>query len=458
VKCLILAREDNYTWVKTYFPDITTCLLKIVNKPLLEFYIDLCFLIKVEEIRFVTDFSSQDIEKFLETGDRWGVKISYNLARPEDSLDKILLKNNSFCKDSDLLIIDDFIFINYDKNHVDELIQRFSHSSSFDSGCLKFLKANDSLKDMLSVPDSDSILSCTKMNNIVEYFNLSIDILSNKKHCFVLPGYIHEKNAFLGSNTEINRGVYIEPPILAGNNVRFRELTKIGPNAIFGDNVLIDSQTTVDNCIIYDYTYIGSDLEVSNMIVYKNNLISGRTGESIKMTNDFLISGVEKRIIMSFMERAVQSFFTAILILLLFIPYLSMYLIKLYWETKYPYKKEYFIKKNARIAKLPTMTQVPDSILKRIFLFFNLDKYSLLFFVWRGQLRLVGNKLLDVQPKHLMMIKELPDYQPGVFNYADTMRNVISEDASMHEGFYYAYHSFVMDMKILFRALFQRKV
>jgi NDP-sugar pyrophosphorylase family protein len=458
VKCLILAREANYTWVKHYFPDITTCLLKIVNKPLLEFYVDFCSLMKISEIRFVTDFSSQDIEKFLEGGERWGVPISYNLARSEDTIDKILLKNNNFCKESDLLIIDDFVFLNYDKNNIEELVERFDNSISFDAGSIKFIKSNESLTKIQQITQDKSILPFAKINNVVEYYNLSMDILSNRKHHYVLPGYISEKNVFLGSNTEINRGVYIEPPILAGDNVRFRELTKIGPNAIFGDNVLIDSQTTVDNCIVYDYTYIGSELEISKMIVYKNNLISGNTGESIKMTNDFLVSGVEKRIIMSFMERLVQSFFTAILIILLFLPYMSMYLIKLYWEAKYPYKKEYFIKKNARIAKLPTMSQVPDSLLKRIFIFFNLDRYSLLFFVWRGQLRLVGNKLLDVQPKHLMLIKDLPDYQPGVFNYAETMKDVVSDEGGMHEGFYYAYHSFGMDMKILFRALCKRKV
>jgi len=457
VKCLILAREANYAWVKNYFPDITACLLKVVNKPLPEFYIDLCSLLKIEEIRFVTDFSSQEIEKLLENGDRWGVHITYNLAREEDTIDKILLKNNSFCRDCDLLIIDDSIFINYDKDNIEPVISAFENTDSFDAGCIKFLKAGVSMKDAQVITPQDAPFSYSRITGIVEYYNLSMDILSKLKHCFVLPGYIHERDAFLGSNTEIGRGVNIEPPILAGDNVRFRELTKVGPNAVFGDNVLIDSQTTVENCIIYDYTYIGSELEVNKMIAYKNHLISGTTGEMIKITNDFLISGVERRIILSFMERLVQSFFTAILIVLLFIPYMCMYLIKLYWEAKYPYKKEYFIKKNGKIAKLPTMSQVPDSFFKRVFTFFNLDRYSLLFFVWRGQLRLVGNKLLDVQPKHLMLIKDLPDYQPGVFNYADTMHDDISDYDGMHEGFYYAYQSFGMDMKILFRALFKRK-
>jgi hypothetical protein len=454
MKCLIHAREADSLWVKEYFPDIVPCLLKVINKPLLEFYIDLCALLQIREIRLVTDFSTPEIERFLGDGARWGVNLSYNLVRPEDSLQRIMQKNSSFCRDEDLLIIDDFIFLDYDKNNMQSSISALASTPSFDQGGLKLLRCGDELANLKNTAHPP--LAFRQLKSIVQYFELSLDILQNRKQCFVLPSYSQNQDAFLGINSEIPRGVYVQPPIFAGNNVRFRELTKIGPFAVFGDNVIVDTQTTVENSIIYDNTYIGSELELDHMIVYKNNLISGYTGDSILMTDDFLLAAVDQKIILSFFQKAAQLIFTIILIALLTIPYLLFSLFSFPAWRKYQKKQDFFLNNKLVTDSLPSYKEVPDGFFKRIFNLWGLDRYRLLFWVLQGKIFLVGNRMLDVQPRHQLLIREMPAYQPGIFSYVESIGQQNSGNEEMHEGFYLAYNNFGMDVRILFRCLWRR--
>jgi dTDP-glucose pyrophosphorylase len=72
MRCLIYAKTKDTAWLRDYFPDIEPYLLKIVNKPLLEYAMDFASLLGVNELRIVTDSSTKDIEAFFGTGAKWG--------------------------------------------------------------------------------------------------------------------------------------------------------------------------------------------------------------------------------------------------------------------------------------------------------------------------------------------------------------------------------------------------
>lgn len=110
MRCLIYAKSSEAEWLKEYFPDVEPFLLKIVNKSLLEYVLDLLTLLGISEIRIVSDSSIKAIEKSIGDGAKWGARISYALARPEDNLKNVYLKNFSFCKESPLVIWNGFFF------------------------------------------------------------------------------------------------------------------------------------------------------------------------------------------------------------------------------------------------------------------------------------------------------------------------------------------------------------
>ena len=145
MRCLIYARTDEAGWLKGYFHDVDPFLLKIVNKPLLEYILDMVTLLGFNEVRIVSDDSTKEIEHSLGVGSKWGCKISYALARPGDSLKNVYLKNMSFCKDTALLLWDGFFFASYDSKH---LVDHFKQDQGFCCGNSKrmiYLTAGEKL-------------------------------------------------------------------------------------------------------------------------------------------------------------------------------------------------------------------------------------------------------------------------------------------------------------------------
>ncbi|MCD8479065.1 MAG: hypothetical protein LRZ88_01785 [Candidatus Cloacimonetes bacterium] len=111
MRCLIYAKSSEAEWLKEYFPDVEPFLLKIVNKSLLEYVLDLLTLLGISEIRIVSDSSIKAIEKSIGDGAKWGARISYALARPEDNLKKCVSEELfRFAKESPLLIWNGFFF------------------------------------------------------------------------------------------------------------------------------------------------------------------------------------------------------------------------------------------------------------------------------------------------------------------------------------------------------------
>jgi len=82
MRCLIYASNEETTWLNEYFPDVEPYLLKIANKPLLEYSLDVISLLGINELRIVSDNSLKKIEQHLGNGEQWGIDISYSLSHP----------------------------------------------------------------------------------------------------------------------------------------------------------------------------------------------------------------------------------------------------------------------------------------------------------------------------------------------------------------------------------------
>ena len=117
MKCLIFCRDFNTEWVLDYVQKNSPYILKMVGKPILEFYIDLASIAGIKDVRIVTETPDVAIEEYFANGDKWGLNISYSIAREGDSLEQIIKKNNSFVGESPLFLISGYVFIDYDKNN-----------------------------------------------------------------------------------------------------------------------------------------------------------------------------------------------------------------------------------------------------------------------------------------------------------------------------------------------------
>lgn len=433
MKCLINCKDHLARWVNEYFNDVPPYMLKVLNKPLLEYYIDFCSLLKIEEIRIISDDPDVQVEEYFGNGLKWGIKISYGFAKTTDTLKDIYLKNEAFCDNSDLFIIDGFVFIDYHRE-----TSRYIFFS--DENPMKSLQCNtgrvlsvryDKTKSILDQDDFVEITNAgfeiKELSNIQQYYELSLDILKHKAGNFVLPGYNNEPDVFIGQNVEMAKNIECIKPVMIGNNVRIRTSAMIGPNTIIGNNVMVDSSTNIDNSIVYDYSYIGSDLEIKNKIVYKNSLISPNSGEIVKISDKFITSGINRLTNTSFIRRTVHYFIALLMFMIQLIPFCLLY----------PLDRIF----NGSL----------NGFFRRIFLKFSMDKFLLLPKVFAGRLYLVGNK------RSLNTSDELPYYHPAIFYYSEMMSDKVGlYQIQMDELYYCNNISLRLDIKILFRTLINR--
>lgn len=464
MKCLIYAKLENSTWVNDCFNKINPYLIQVVNKPLLEYFIDFCSTLGIADIRIVSNNSTDKIHQYFTDGKKWGVDISYNIAKPEDSIKNIILKNYSFCKNEDVLIFNDFFFLEYDINKLQnqkaEILEKLKEVKGY---YLQFLSKSGSYKKLNTVKSNETVklptASCgvRVLESVMDYFSLSMEILKDKSNQYVLPGYSIEPHTFMGKNVSYPKSVSVTPPIMIGDNVNLGEMVEIEQNTIIGNNIIIDTLTNIENSIIYSDSFIGTDLEIKNKIVYRNKLISAETGETLVMDDDdYLISGINKEYHISKFEMLIQYMMALGLILVQTVPFIIFAPFILLVSFKHNFKRKYFINSDQKSRAFFSLDSHRELFLVKLLMKFSLDKYPYLFGVLTGKISLIGNKLLTQTNQHSYLIKTLPVYSPGVFSYAESLNLYESENEEIHELYYITNQTFWKNIRILVKTIILR--
>ncbi|MBI9031950.1 sugar transferase [bacterium] len=459
MKCLIYTRVEDMTWKEECFHKTNPYLLKIVNKPHLEYFIDFCSTLQINEIRIVSNNATNDLSDYFKEGKKWGVEISYNIARPEDTLKRVLLKNFSFCKDDDVLIISDYFFLEHDikllKEKSEEIIQFIaSHKSKY----LQILTKGASVKEIEEEEDfpENPYMSVKLITSVMDYYNLSMDILSNRCCNYVLPGYSSEPRTYLGMNVSYPKSATIDTPVMIGNNVRLGEMVGIGKNSIIGDNIIIESLTNISNSIIYSDSFVGSDLEIDNKIIYHNKLISGKTGQVIIMSDDYLISSISKEKEIGKVQKSIHFIIAFIQIIIQTIPFLLVIPFLYFIHRKYNLTQIYYLAKDKKIKRMFSVDNARKHPFIKLIKKFSLDKYPYLFYVISGKMLLVGNKLFTMTRRHKEIITNLPCYQPGVYSYWESLNQGFSSEEEIHELYYINNNNFWSNLYIYCKINFLR--
>jgi len=461
MKCLIYSPPEQTSWLKDFFPGVNPFYLKILNKPLLEYYIDFCVLAGISEIKVVNSETGTDLEDYFNEGRQWGVNLTYGFAKPEDSLKQVLRKNRSFCRDSDLLVINGYQFLKYDKQASDYSFKPCSEATAlrFGNCYLYFLPADSEIFniDFSTLPIcQENRLEIAQIDSIKSYFKLNMNILTEERNSYFLPGYNNEDGVYLGKNVIDKKSTKYERPLILGNNVQIQMNTVIGPNAVIGDNVIIDHSTRVENSIIYEHSYIGSELEIDNKIVFKKRLIDPESGEVMQIVDSFLLSDIQGNLFHNTLQIFVNSLFALVLILLNTVPYFLMLVVcKL---TGMKTQKAYcYRNKDTATCICKTYSTTSFNFFKRFFYRFSFDLYPQYFRVLQGHLLLVGNYLIPRSGTALNYLQSMPYYQPGVFSYPGSMLHNHNHENFINDELEYCHtHSFWLDIKIIIQSCIAR--
>lgn len=462
MKCLIYCSKDSSGWLKKFFPDIHPLIVNILNKPLLEYFIDFCVLQNIKDIRVIKNDPNNLLEDYFKDGTQWGVNISYSLAKENDEPKKLIQKNASFCKNNDIILFYGFFFPKYEKSKVPKL--DISHFQN-----MKINAGNNSINIIADVKDVFAIdlskqniveyheLSISKLESIEDYWNINMDILKNSAEDYYLPGYNNQKNEYLGKNIVFNpHTVEFQKPLMIGDNVQIKDNCRIGEYSIVGNNVIIDSASKIEKSIIYEQSYIGSDLEIKNKIVYRDFLIDPISGSMMQIVDEYFVAAIEKNILQSSLKKLRHRFVALLLLIFGALPFFIGSFIQIFSNIKWE-KKKYFISPKLQVRSLPTFRISHSNFSSRFFIRFMLDKYPLLFAVLNGKLFLIGNQLLPKNNLNAKLIPKMKSYQPALFSYSEMfLTNFDDPEFLMHEMYYSHNKNFCFQFAIFFKTLINR--
>ncbi len=460
MKALIYCKSANTDWVTKNFNSHSPYMLQVVNKPLLEYYIDFCSLKKVKEIRIVAANDDGSISRYFGDGGKWGIDISYSLAKDEDTIKNVYTKNKGFCKQGELVVIEGFGFIDYNK-----AVEDYPFFEENSSACLRdenfavyyiTEEQAETKIDWDAIPEIQNAgFDVTEIKEIRTFYDLSRDIIGNKSDHFVLPGYSNEKDVFIGQNVEIAKSCRIEKPVMIGSNVQLKNSVSIGKNTIIGDNVIVDSDATLSGSIIYGKSYVGRAVEIINKIVYKNCLISPDTGDAIEIVDSFLTSKLDEGPALRALRFTVHYTAVILMIIVMIIPTFIVTALMLATGAKNK-QGSYIVSKGFRTIRL--REYLPGkNVFVNLARRFSLDKFGLLVEALKGNIHLAGNTVYADTPENRKFIENLPFYKPGVFSYTESI-GVEADDfqCRINDSYYVQNYSVFLDMKIIFTSILNR--
>lgn len=459
MKTFIICDTRQCAWIRQYFYDVHPYMIRIANKPLLEYMAEFAVLAGATEIDFVIDGHHDGIEHYFNDGSRWNIPIGYIYAARGDHIGSIFRRHSCDCGEHGLLIINGLFFLHYNKT--------FNYAAAMASDSLNHRRATADGRGLHlirreclnlnwdSLPfavDPFPDVAISPIDNIRHIFDLNMEMVRGDAENYTMLSFNNEKDVYIGQNVEFTRDCAIIPPVIIGSDVQLRD-SRIGPSAIIGDNTLVDTGSIVENSVIYSNSYIGSSLEFQNKIVYKRKIADPHSGAAIDIVDDFLVTEIDHNIIKQFLTVEIQSLYAMIIAAMLIIPFILMYPL-----GGRLFRKSRRLKDKNSETTITIPAYVPDrsNFLRRLFWKFSLDKLPLVIRALKGQLRLVGNRPLTDLPENRELIRELNSYQPGAFSYSEMRGHDNGMPMHIDELYYSRHHNLAMDAGIIIKTMILR--
>jgi len=410
MKALICLGNLEEQGLSDGFSGISSAMLPVANKPLVEYYIDFCCSVGVRSILILdTDFAPE-MASFLGSGERWSVSLSYIGAKSYSSLGELSRRHAAFLETEPVLWFNGTIFPFVDFRSLSAAQLAIEDEVSWASTPLPsglFFLGKDHCQRLAG--------EVMQIRTFADYHSCNCRVLAAEEGMFPIPGYHVEKGICTGMNVVIPASARVKAPVLMGNNVRLGDGVYLDGLVSIGDEVMIDSGSHLRETIVFDSTYIGRDLELEHKIVCRDRIIDPRIGVVLNLGDESLSMDMRRFTWDFYMRWVMDALAAALLIILLSPAYACLRLLK-----KMPSEPCFFYSQRHRGRYF---RQYQLNMGNRRDLYFykcSLDKYWMLWMVVTGDLRLMGDS-----------VDRVPDdgetaYRPGVFCFSDTRNKVTS--------------------------------
>ncbi len=438
-------------------------LLPIGNRPLLEYWFELCVDLGIEDVQIVMNDFASEIEAYAESGARWGLKIQYGFEK--DGVDPTAHLRRSPSKwENGLLHIRGPVFpVRTEAYCADALKALSGLLVDQDGSRLMIARSKEDVSAYLDGTLKDirtdlSGLAPSVLSSASDFFRLTQNMVEGESQRYLTSGYqITSDKCLIGANTVIPPTAKILPPVMIGDNCRVSELTTIGPNAVIGNYVVIDQKTEMDNCIILDGSYIGQNMEIRNKIISGSHLYDAENEIGLNIPDPWLLGSTTPAKRSDESLRAITGWLIALpTAMLMVVPYAVLSILPR--VTRNALERVNLHGINGKELRYKVIkTPANPGVLFELFHGLSLDIFPHVLRVLTGKLWLCGHSAL-LQKENEELKNELPVYFPAVICYEDAQsKSDVTPAAIRANSFYYIEaRSPLEDLRLFFRFIIYR--
>ncbi|MBF2053661.1 MAG: hypothetical protein IGS03_09400 [Candidatus Sericytochromatia bacterium] len=433
----------------------------LCNRPLLEYWLDLCVWLGVSEVLLVVYPGEEALLEHVPDGSEWGLKLHTASGQPDDVLPDVLSRHARLLQHN-LLVLDGPVFPYYNR-------QQLSPSLTLEAEPVIYTLDQDKLRLDFTVllfsartlqhlqqarNESERFQRWTSLpldrhaelnfqillpQSLRDYYILNLQVLNDYQR-FQLKGFEVAPGVFEGLHNQIARRPALGGPLITG------QACKLGPGvqlerSILHDQVRIEGETRLSNCMVWGPVYL-ADISLENRLIWHNQCIDPLSGQQEPLSMPWRLKTLLEDTARAQQRQSEHGRLASRLLLRRW----PLYQLLKPWL---PFElKKYYLNAHGEVLIVPEY-QLPESPnpLQRLFFSQKLDRVPFLLAVRRGELALVGTRLLPARQEYLNYIQQLPIYVPGAFSHSEELdpENLTHWMEELH---YCSQHSAAMDEAI----------
>lgn len=287
-----------------------TCaaLLPVVGKPLVVHALESIARVNPERVFVVVSPHADAVEAELGDGRRWGLELEYVLTRGSESPDEILERLRPRLEGDFLVVRGDVLLSPCLPAFLDRAagLPGASVAGTVDGAPtgLRLVRAEATgplllpyepestetwREDAPTVELADEA-RFSRIESLAAFHRANLEAASGDFGSLILPGREVKPGIMVGRQSRLSLEAVKGGPVFIGSRCDVKAGAEISGDVVLADDVVVDRNATLSSAVILPHTYVGEMVDVSNAIVWSNDLVHVDSGAVAHVTDEFLLA------------------------------------------------------------------------------------------------------------------------------------------------------------------------
>jgi mannose-1-phosphate guanylyltransferase / phosphomannomutase len=292
-------------------------MLPVAVKPIIEYSLESLLTTDIRDVVLVVSNYAEHIEQYVANGEKWGLKIEYMLAKPDEPTATILQRCSLISDEPYYLLMraDALYSINL-KQFIDLAlsITKPTVTASIEQQTIGIaLVAQTELTHTDCIDKSNLGQAGTNMLEVEGNYNLILSLSAYFETNMQVAGYKYKRLVLHGRQINEHLRTGRRCTITDNQHAFTGDYCYIHPQAhlsqaIIGHEVIVDRNAVIKNSLILGHTYVGEGVELCEAIVWGNQVVRLDLASKITVLDELLLAdlrqGMFRRLLAAIFNRS----------------------------------------------------------------------------------------------------------------------------------------------------------